>query len=423
MTTHPGGRLLQPEWNVPLNVERSIGAIRQALNKVRERHNPALESIDPDDLRDRLDAFVATLTGAPPTDRPAPAPASATPRWGTRAAPVQQEHHRGAQDILASDELYDLAVHGHLLYCSVFADPQVRQEIEQLEPGDLLDLTWLPRDGVAVPRLPLGLLYREPPRRPIDPLNFLGLRLRLGYQAYPVKSDLPGLGPDWRKTTRVHALYWGDGPIGAETARHRAELDRWWDPTALPEGARADELAAYLDAPHADPSRPPLSLLYFYTQLDSSAGADPALRFGPYSSRDRRSPDVVHFTQLGLSRLKSGPVVFMNVCDSSASGLLTGNPLETLFLERGARSYIGTEAKVPTGLAARFATTLLTFLLEAGTWGGPAPVREATAQARIFLWEEFRSLGGLFYGHANDSSLTYGRPLGQAPRTGQDATR
>jgi hypothetical protein len=258
-----------------------------------------------------------------------------------------------------------------------------------------------------VPRLPLGLLYRAvPARAAVDPMEFLGLRFRLGYTAYPSHYGYPALGP-WRQTTRLHALYWdSQGEIAAETARHRTELARWDATSALPPDSRADALAALLSNPADWSEVVPVSLLYFYCLLDQADAADPGLRFGRFASGGQRNPDVLRFSDLGIRPMPSRPVVFMNVCDSAGSGLISGNRLEQLFFDRGCRAYIGTEAKVPAGLAARFATTVLSFLLDAGSWDQAAPVTEAVAQARVFLWEEFGSLAGLFYGHVNDHRLT-----------------
>jgi hypothetical protein len=303
-----------------------------------------------------------------------------------------------AAEILAGDQLRDLAHLGHKLYRMIFSDPRLSAQLDELRPGDRLDLTWYPWGGVAVPRIPLGLLYRVPPQEPVDPLEFLGLRFRLHYRVHPTPNRLPAL-PGWRGTNRLHALYWGEDELAAETARHRQELDRWAPPPhRLPDGA--DQLVDFLRDP---PDDPPLALVYVFARLDPGSGTGPALRFGSKGSGGRRGPDVVRATDLGTRPLRSGPVVFMNVCDSGGSGLVGGNQLERDFLDRGARSYIGTEAKVPAGMAARFGTTFLRFLLDAGSWPDQTPVGEAMAQARIFLWEEFRSLAGLFYGHVNDS--------------------
>ena len=77
--------------------------------------------------------------------------------------------------------------------------------------------------------------------------------------------------------------------------------------------------------------------------------------------------------------------------------------LEDVFLKRGCRAFIGTEAKVPIGFAARFATTFFSFLYRENEC--PVSAGEAFAQARKFLWDQYRILGGLLYSYVNDYDL------------------
>jgi hypothetical protein len=165
----------------------------------------------------------------------------------------------------------------------------------------------------------------------------------------------------------------------------------------MPGGATGREaLIRFLDRP--DPS--PVSLLYVYCQSGSGTGTGPLLRLGSTN----RVEDQLTQPDLGTSPLADRPVAFLNACGTTMADPQYGNALAHLFLSRGCRSYIGTEARVPAGLAARFATTLFFFLFQ-GTWENPTPVTDAMAAARRFLWDRFGNLGGLFYSHINDEPL------------------
>jgi hypothetical protein len=80
------------------------------------------------------------------------------------------------------------------------------------------------------------------------------------------------------------------------------------------------------------------------------------------------------------------------------------NELENSFFRRGCRAFIGTETKVPTVLASRFATVFFRLLFNTS---GPLaiPAGEALYQARLFLWHRFRNIGGLFYTYINEYDL------------------
>jgi hypothetical protein len=121
------------------------------------------------------------------------------------------------------------------------------------------------------------------------------------------------------------------------------------------------------------------------------------MRFGP--TNDPSS--VLRRPKMGSDPFVDEPIVFVNACGSSESDPILVNQLMDSFLDRGCRAYIGTEGRVPPGLAARFATTFFSFLYGTAT-RARAPVGESIAQARRFLWLRYRNLGGLFYNYVND---------------------
>lgn len=384
------------EWAPdPGTVEESIKAVRGALDRLRDKHIMYFNRITPGDLRSALSRYRPPEQGLPEQGPPEQGPPGPDPG---------QAAHAGAWPAVAtSSELRELAFYGHNLYRDVFGDELGHLIAAGLSPGDMLKLTWCAGGASWVPRLPLALMYLDEPEpdQPVDPGRFLGLRHRLGYTRITPKSTSRALG-DWSRTTRAHLLYWGAGSgdeLAEEAGRHRDELAGW--PAGLrvlPDRDLADRgtadarsLARFLRSPEPDP----VSLLYLYCHYH-----DPVLRFGPATgpASELRPPDI------GGGQLQDAPVVFVNACATSAAEPLLASRLMDQFFRRGCRAYIGTEAKVPAGLAARFATAFFSFLY--GDAGRTiAPVGEAITQARRFLWSEYRNIGGLFYTYVNDFAL------------------
>ena len=370
-------------------VESAIAGARDALDRLRDRFPGYWNGIAANGLLPALSRYVPSQND-----------------WRPRLQPSLQGADWG--EVVASAELYELAYWGNSLYQETFGAGARRIIEATLDPGDLLRLTWREGSGSWVPELPLALMYLDPPPRrgAVDPERFLGLRYRLGYHRVRPASSSRALG-DWARTTRAHLVYWGAGPadpLAAEAARHRVELATWTDGLRLlPDDtsvanrtATAQALAKYL----ASPEPVPVSLLYLYCHCRDGGGTGPVLRFGPETgpASELRLPDI------GGDTLPDAPVVFVNACASGAAQPHFANQLMRQFFRRGCRAYIGTEVKVPAALAARFATVFFSFLYgDAGR--GIAPVGEAMARARRFLWTEYQNIGGLFYGYVNDYAL------------------
>lgn len=164
---------------------------------------------------------------------------------------------------------------------------------------------------------------------------------------------------------------------------------------------RKEELSAFLSSPER-----PVSLIYLFCQCSTGSGAAPVLRFGSTN----RPEDVLELMDMGRADLVDQPLVFINACATSAADPNFTNQLQSLFLRRGCRAYIGTECKVPTGFAARFATAFFHFLYLHDSSGRTMAAGEAFAQARKFFWDEYRSLGGLYYSYVNDDRIYVARP-------------
>ncbi|GLL05139.1 caspase, EACC1-associated type [Dactylosporangium matsuzakiense] len=356
-------------------VEQQIARVRAGLDSLRHNNQEYFDGIDQDDLLAQLTAFIPPVSW---TDEHGVAPL-----WPT---------------VARSASLHRLAAEGYVLYELLFPrNGIVRAAIEALDPGAMLQITWFP-SGSHIAHVPWALAYSQPPPQagqPVDAAAFLGLRLRLNAVTHPMpmKSAGRALGSS-DEVTRAHLLYWGrgvDDRVAIETRRHQARL-ACWKPLDLPSGEPAKpEVVQFLH----DPSPSPVGLLYFYCRSLTGDGADPALRFGPGTAAD----DTVFLHELGVSELPGGPLVFANACGTSAGAPYIPNQLEHRFFTRGCRAFIGTESKVPIGLAARFGETFFHFLYETGT---TTSAGEALAQARRFLWTEYGNIGGLFYSYVND---------------------
>ncbi|MFD0268825.1 hypothetical protein ACFVGY_19985 [Streptomyces sp. NPDC127106] len=387
------------------SLETRVANVRGALDRLRQAHGEQLELVSAEDLWADLARHVPS------------------PDWVSDAQAPREPFASAWAAVAESDELRELAFEGYQLYRALFADEELRRYVERLEPGDRLTVNWLEGVTERVPHVPLPLLHLEPvsPGRPVDPSAFLGLRFRLGWMRRQTKGSR-ALG-DWRRTTRAHLLYWVQDPsdvVGAEARRHAEELKRWQPALLLPDGEpRITDLSRFLAAPEPHP----VSLLYFYCHCVSGTGCDPRLRLGPTND----TGDVLRRVDMGSDPFTDQPVVFVNACGTNESDPLLVNQLMDGFLDRECRAYIGTEGRVPPGLAARFATAFFSFLY--GTTGTDrAPVGESLAQARRFLWQRYRNLGGLFYGYVNDGLLyqaddDHVRRLGAVSTTGEGKNR
>ena len=82
------------------------------------------------------------------------------------------------------------------------------------------------------------------------------------------------------------------------------------------------------------------------------------------------------------------------------SGAGVSNQLEKSFFRRKCRSYLGTVNRVPIRMASRFAEVFFHFFFPR-PGGPPVAAGEAVAQARLFLWTQYKNIGGLYYNYVN----------------------
>jgi CHAT domain-containing protein len=381
------------EW--PATGDRLAGAIqnvRDALERFREKLDGYLNDLDPAELAARL----------------------ATPSWkpysnerGWYLPDCADPAHRSAfATVQASTEWRDLASAGYTLFDSCFPQgSQIRDVIEKLDPGSRIDFDWTDRSGAGWTHVPWALMYMEPVdvlgNVHADPERFLGLRFRLGYRAWTVAEASRALG-DPASAHSVLLLYWGDKQGDEVAAESRWQMSKYTAlplPRLLPDVAQPDpkkQIMMALDAPMP----PPTAVLYFYCHCSVGDGSKPFLRFGNTS----QSQDTVGQNELSQNRLVDAPLVFANACTTVQADPHMTNMLEDSFFRRGARAFIGTETKVPVQLASKFAWLFFQFFCRRAD-PDPMAAGEALVQARMFLWTQYRNIGGLFYCLVNQYDL------------------
>jgi hypothetical protein len=217
------------DWHgAQAQVAGRIKNARMAAERFRSRWEGYLNDVDPDDLEQRLQEPVIPIS------------------WQALPDQADAAHQRSWVEVARSAELRDLAFDGHALYESFFPpDSELRAWIDALPAGQLLDITWVPSSdqGGWIPHVPWGLMYLDeapPPGDPVDPMAFLGLRFRLGYQTHEVPLASKALG-GLEEAYRANLLYWGDqqgDETGAEARWQKARLTNWHNQVflAVPEG-------------------------------------------------------------------------------------------------------------------------------------------------------------------------------------------
>ncbi|MFF8289370.1 ATP-binding protein [Streptomyces sp. NPDC016309] len=384
VTGTPGEQTASTAWKPQAAAHQYIRDAQLALDAYWQSRAQRYNDITASDVAKRLEAF------RPSTD------------WSAPGVPSLRDEDEEAWHADAlSQEVRDLALAGHHLFQAMFPDAQLSRMVRELEPGDRLTIHW---ENCDPQHVPWPLMYRGTlprPGQPVQAHDFLGLRLRISHVSHPSFDTTRALDDD---AVRAHLMYWGGKPndetlLAAE--EHARELSGW-RPKVLPatsEGRKA-QLAEFL----WDPS--PVSLIYVFCQASTGAGNKPSLRFGSTSD----ACDVLQLTDMGIAPMTDRPLVFINACETSAAEHTYSNELQNTFLKRGSRAYIGSECKVPTNFAARFASVFFHFLYTREHEGSPTSAGEALAQTRKFFWDEYRSIGGLFYSYVNDYHVRIAKP-------------
>ncbi|HEX8920543.1 MAG TPA: hypothetical protein VF766_03635, partial [Pyrinomonadaceae bacterium] len=251
--------------------------------------------------------------------------------------------------------------------------------------------------------IPWGLMYRSAPvtGQPVDPTLFLGLRYRISYTAHVVQAPSRALG-SVDESHVVALLYWGQqpqDPTGLEARWQENQLKIWPTQIFVPSTSSTDAPKAQLVQMLNMPGPSPVTVLYFFCQ-SSGSGNDPVLRFGDTA----QDTDMLDRTEWGQTAFADRPIVFANACTTATSDPYIANELERAFFNRQCRAYIGTESKVPIPLASRFAFIFFNFLYRKVD-PEPMAAGEAVAQTRLFLWTQYKNIGGLLYTYINQYEL------------------
>jgi hypothetical protein len=375
----------------------AIKNVRDSLEQLRETHSDYLDDLNATELAKSLARGNWKPNSAFKGGSWSPLPDEADP-----------PHKAAFEQVQSSKEWRDLASDGYALYNRCFPKGKnLRTLLEELAPGSRVDFHWTEQSGPGfVSHVPWALMYMQEvgvSGPPPDPEKFLGLHFRIGTRSWDVGNGSVAVG-GLDTTSAMDLLYWGNqaGDDVAEEALWQAnEYKMWKWSKLLPDPALPDP-KEQLKRALEQPSPAPVGVLYFYCHCSVGDGAQPVLRFGNTS----QPPDTLSRTDISQRSLPDGPLVFANACTTSQADPHMTSELEQRFFERGVRAFIGTETKVPTRLASKFAWLYFQFLYRIADLDfKPMSAGEALTQARIFLWTQYKNVGGLFYSLTNQYDL------------------
>ena len=385
---------VQPWHATAASISGAITNVRASLEKLREDHTAYLDDLEHSDIAIRLQM----RKWEPYFDR--------GNGWQPLPDEADADHKAAFGQVEQSDAWRALAHNGYALFSRCFPPGPLRDLIKKLLPGSRIDFNWTDQSGAGVVlHIPWALMYLEPVSAtgsiPIDPEKFLGLRFRIGSRSWGVRNGSVLLG-ELDKAHSLHLLYWGDRPddeVATEARWQASEYGKWRHSRLLPDASLPDRRQQILLAIEA-PTPSPVGVLYFYCHCSVGDGNETCLRFGNTSQKQ----DTIRHDELPQMELPDGPLVFANACSTSHADPHMASELEQSFFERGVRAFVGTETKVPIKLASKFAWLYFQFF---NRMVDPAPMTagEALAQARLFLWTQFKNVGGLFYSITNQYDL------------------
>ena len=377
-------------WHaVPAQVAGRIQILRGAAEAFRARWSGYLNALDPGEMKARLSSWT------PPVD------------WSKFESGASREHNAQWDTVAQSAELRDLAHAGRQLFDMFFvAGSPIRGLLDRMPAGQRLDIYCTSKSGYTfLPHIPWGLMYcadLPPVGQAIDPMSFLGLRLRLEYMAHVPKSGSKALGRADAAHT-CHCLYWGtdeNDEIAVEARRQQAEWGAWTNQVFAPADPSAPGAKqAVLDMLY-EPKPTPAALIHLFCRSQVGAGQAVELGFGP----TRDDADRIRHSELGTAMLRSRPLIIANACATSGTDPYFSNELETTFFGRDCRGFLGTETRVPIVLASRFASVFF-HCFHGRTDKSLMSAGEAVAQSRLFLWSQYKNIGGLLYTYINQYEL------------------
>ncbi|MCK7554904.1 hypothetical protein MKQ70_07755 [Chitinophaga sedimenti] len=257
-------------------------------------------------------------------------------------------------------------------------------------------------DAGFAPHVPWAMMYTQPPAaNEVDGSLFMGLRYRIGYTSSKIYAS-KALGK-LDKAFSANLFYWDDqpgDPVHDEVLWQQQQFGALLDNRVnVPEAGDASPKQALVSMLN-QPGVTPLAVMYLYCHCSVGDGNTPVLRFGA-----KPSPDyTISRRELGGSAFADKPLVFANACTTAVADPYMANELAATFFRRDCRAYIGTEIKMPIVFASRFAFLFFNFFYRKID---PDPIAggEAVAQSRVWLWTNYRNIGGLFYSYVNQYDL------------------
>jgi hypothetical protein len=373
-------------------IASSIKNVRDSLERFREHHSDYLEDLDHPEMETRLKNGHWK-------------PYS----WDAQSSVVDPQHTDAFLRVQKSEEWRNLADDGYALFDKCFPEgTRLRSLFSTLPTGSRIDFHWSPQSGPGfVSHVPWALMHmKRVDVTGVDlaqPTDFCGLRFRISARSWIVQNGSVVLGNP-QSASSVNMLYWGrqsGDDVGTEADWQASELAKLKSTSILPLPGGTSLKGQIVQAIDT-PSPAPVAVIYFYCHCSVGDGGQPCLRFGNTS----KSQDVLTRNDLSKRRIPDGPLVFANACSTSQSDPFLTSDLEQTFFDRGVRAFIGTEAKVPIKLASKFAWFYFQ-LFSRQADPDPIAAGEALSQSRLFLWTQYKNVGGLFYSMSNQYDLYF----------------
>jgi hypothetical protein len=377
------------KWYLDQGVAQTyIPMVLDSLNTFRERHSPYL-NLFPNEFQQHLENC-----------RP-------IENWTADPGIASESHARDWDAVSQSHSLHDLAKSGYLLYNKAFpvASP-LRNYLDRLPPGSMIDVNWLQGTSGYVANIPWGLLYRVElgQGRKVDANEFFGLHFRIDYESHPSPEFSRALGRVGNSHVG-HAYYWtgpDSDPVLSEAIWQKQQLRRIAPFVSIPrqhQEAAKTELLGWLE----ESTPAPMPVLYMYCRAHVGTQDQSKLEFG--NDAFNAASVTVRELDLPLKPFAQASFVFCNACESGQKlEAQIQNRLENHFFDRGCAAYLGTIHETPIGLASKYAAAFFYFFY--GRIGDRITAAgEASAQAKRFLWHRYRNIGGLFYTYVNEYEL------------------
>jgi hypothetical protein len=388
------------EWAWKSNyreIENSIDKLCNSLQEFWPCYEDYFNNIDPEDILTKLQALKDDGVN----------------NWKNLPDMSELQHQEEWEKVQISEEFRLVAYYGKEVYDSLFPPrSKIRKSLDDLEPGDYLKIRWFSGSEWRA-HIPWGLMYQfDIPQKgqPIDPFGFFGLRYRIEHRAYPINPDDSAIAESLgsiEETHRIHYLYWGIESTYRQEAERLQKIlaSKWPNQHFVPdiinrdiakETSLKEKLIESLNFPEPNP----VNLLYFYCRFTENT-----LQFGDRT--DLIQDDVIRLHELKTDEFLVKPLVFVNACKTIATNKQITNQLVKHFFRRKCAAYLGTEIDVPPKFACCFAIIFFHFFyntpcLSAG---------EAISKTKLFLWQYYKNIGGLFYTYKGPYELHLGNSI------------